>query len=124
MFFTGRIATCSSDASRFHRSYNSPDSNELRRISLSTISDVFAARYGVHTCRTGRMVLLGKNNFQSTHGATRMRRNRKGLVLFPRRQLQIPRGDLGCAFESGRLHDAGLGAQSVEVNGNVRDAKP
>jgi hypothetical protein len=99
--------------SRPRRSYNSPDSNELCRISPSTISDVLAGRYGVHTCRTGRMSFLDKSNFQSTHRATRMRRH-----------LQTPRDDLGCAFESARLRDAGLGTQPVEINGNVRDAKP
>ena len=70
------------------------------------------------------MSFLDKNNFQSTHRATRMRRKREDLVLFPRRQLQIPRSDLGCAFESARLRDAGLGTQPVEINGNVRNEKP
>jgi hypothetical protein len=53
-----------------------------------------------------------------------MQRKRRALALFQRRQVQAPRGDLGRAFESGMLRDAGLGAQPIEVNGNVRDAKP
>jgi hypothetical protein len=111
-------------ASRPRRSFNSPDANELYRVWVSTISDILAPCYGVHTSCTGRMFSLDKNNFQSTHRATRIRRKRMGLVLLPRRQLRFPLGAFGSAFEIARLRDASLGTQPVEINGNVRDAKP
>jgi hypothetical protein len=96
MFFTRGFATCSyaerppSQDPQFSRF------EKLYRLLMSTISDILAPRYGVHTCRTGRVSSAATNDFQPTHTATRMGGSRRGLFL-------SPRGELGYSFEPGRL---------------------